>query len=126
MELPVIFACRWVLGILILVFGANGIFKFLTVPEMPAQATAFREALSKTRYMQPLWKGVEFFGAALLLLNYWVPFALILLAPVLVNIFCFHFFLAPKGLPLALVLLLCEGVLIGAHWDAFVPLFARG
>lgn len=115
--------CRIALALLLLVFGANGILRFLPVPQLPPRAEAFRRALSETGYMTPLWKAVEFLGAVLLLLNLWVPFALVLLAPVLVNIFCFHLFLARNGLPLAVALLACEGILAWRHRDAFAALF---
>ena len=115
--------CRIALGLLLLVFGANGILRFLHVPKPPSRAEAFRRALSETGYMTPLWKAVEFLGAFFLLLNLWIPFALILLAPVLVNIFCFHLFLSRRGLPLAAVLVACAGILAWAHRHAFAPLF---
>ncbi len=50
-----------------------------------------------------------------------VPFALVLLAPVIVNIFMFHFFLAPAGLPIALVVVAFEVILAWMHRDAFAP-----
>ena len=45
---------------------------------------------------------VQVIGALLLLLNRYVPLALAVLAPVIVNIICFHALMAPSGLPLAL------------------------
>jgi hypothetical protein len=41
-------------------------------------------------------------GAVLLLVNRYVPLALAILAPVIVNILSFHALMAPSGLPLAL------------------------
>jgi hypothetical protein len=41
-------------------------------------------------------------GGLLLLINRYVPLAVALLAPVLVNILTFHVLMAPAGLPLAL------------------------
>ncbi|KAB2843171.1 DoxX protein [bacterium] len=120
---PAIVLCRWLLALLLIVFGANGILRFLPVPKLPARAEAFRRALADTAYMTPLWKAVEFFAAALLMLDLWVPFALVLLAPVLINILCFHFFLARKGLPLAALLVVCEALLAWAHRHAFASLF---
>jgi hypothetical protein len=52
--------------------------------------------------MFPLIKGTEVFAAALLLGNRYVPFALTLLAPIVVNIVAFHVFLAPGLVPLAI------------------------
>ncbi|MGH7435165.1 MAG: DoxX family protein, partial [Polyangiaceae bacterium] len=61
-----------------------------------------------TGYMFPLIKGTEVLGGTLLLLGRYVPLALTLLAPVLVNILAFHAFLAPSGIPLPLVILALE------------------
>ena len=41
-------------------------------------------------------------GGALLIANRFVPLALILLGPILVNILLFHPLMAPEGLPMAL------------------------
>jgi len=41
--------------------------------------------------------------AVLLLANRYVPLALTILGAVIVNILCFHVFMAPAGLPLAVV-----------------------
>ena len=43
--------------------------------------------------------------AILLFLGRFVPLALILIAPVIVNILCFHIFMAPSGLPIAIFVL---------------------
>ena len=114
---------RLVLAALILIFGANGIFKFLPVPLLPERANIFRNALLETGYMLPLWKGTEFIGAALLITGFWVPFALVLLAPILVNILFFHLFLAPKGTSLAVILILLESTVAYGYREAFISLF---
>ena len=62
-------------------------------------------------------------GGALLLLGLMVPFALTILAPVIVNIVAFHIFLSPDLLPLALVMRRARVVLWWQHRAAFAPLF---
>jgi hypothetical protein len=52
-----------------------------------------------------------------------VPFALTLLAPVIVNIAAFHLFLAPNGYPPALVVIALELFLVWRYRKAFAPLF---
>ena len=114
---------RWGLALLVLVFGANGVFRFFKTPPFPPAAEKFRSALLETHYMLPCWKTVELIAALLLLTNKWTPFALILLAPVLINIFLFHLFLSKKGLPLATALLTLESLLAWQNQEAFTPLF---
>ena len=59
-------------------------------------------ALYVSHYL-PLIFGVQVVGGVLLLVNRFVPLALAILAPVIVNILCFHALMAPSGLPLALI-----------------------
>ena len=60
-------------------------------------------------------------GAALLLGRF-VPLALAVLAPIVVNILAFHAFLAPAGLPLPIVVLALESFLAWSYRSAFRPM----
>ena len=72
-----------------------------------------------TGYLFTLVKGTEVASGILLLSGRYVPLALTLIAPVIVNIFAFHAFLAPSGLPLPLVVLALELFLAWAYRGAF-------
>jgi hypothetical protein len=72
--------------------------------------------------MFPLIKGTEVAAGLLLIANRYVPLALAVLAPVLVNIIAFHAFLAPAGLVLPLVLLGLELYLARSYRHAFAPM----
>ena len=113
---------RVVLGFAFFVFGLNGFLHFLPQPPMSGPPADFAGALFATGYMFPLLKGTEVVASLLLLSNRYVPLALALLAPVLVNIVAFHGFLAPAGLPLPLVLLGLELYLARSYRDAFAPM----
>jgi uncharacterized membrane protein YphA (DoxX/SURF4 family) len=121
-HLPTI--ARVLLGLMFFVFGLNGFLNFIPPPkEMPPEgAMAFAGALMKTGYMMPLIKGVEAFCGLLLLVNRFVPLALVLLAPVIVNIVAFHAFLAPGSLGFAIVILGLELYLAWAYRAAYRPL----
>jgi hypothetical protein len=60
----------------------------------------------------------------LLLANRFVPLALTLLAPVIVNIILFHVFLAPSGIPMAVVVVAVELFLAWAYRGAFRSMLA--
>jgi len=92
---------RMLLGFVFLVFGLNGFLHFIPMQPMPNVALQFFGGLAATGYMLPLLFGTQALGGALLILGLYVPLALALLAPVLVNIFLFHVFVAPSGLPIA-------------------------
>jgi hypothetical protein len=64
-------------------------------------------------------------GGLLLLANRYVPLALILLGPVIVNIVCFHAFLAPEGLPMALFATALWAVVFSGVRSAFAGIFAQ-
>lgn len=117
---------RYLLGAGFLTFGLNGFVHFMPTPPVPAAAGEFLGALGAAGYMFPLIKGTEVAAGVLLLANRFVPLALLLLAPVLVNIVAFHLFLAPAGSGLGLGLLTLELVLAWAYRDAWRPLFATG
>ena len=60
--------------------------------------------MSATGYFFYLLKGTEITCGLLLLTGRFVPLALVVLAPVILNIFLVHTFMAPDGVPLGLVL----------------------
>ncbi len=63
--------------------------------------------------------------AVLLLIDLYVPLALTLLAPVIVNILCFHAFMEPSGLPLAVVVAVLWAAVFFHRRSAFAGLFQR-
>jgi uncharacterized membrane protein YphA (DoxX/SURF4 family) len=116
-KLPTV--ARLLLGLVFFVFGLNGFFPFIPAPPIPGPAGAYLGALAATGYMLPLVKGTEVIGGLLLLSGRFVPLALVLLAPVIVNIALFNLVLAPDNMILGLVLVALEGYLAWAYRDAF-------
>jgi uncharacterized membrane protein YphA (DoxX/SURF4 family) len=100
-KLPLI--ARVLLG---LVFFAAGLGGLLTKP--PADLTGniklFIDGMMATTYFLPFLKITETICGFLLLSGMFVPLVLVILAPILLNIFLIHAFLAPSGLPLAIIL----------------------
>ena len=118
--------CRILMGLLFLVTGLNGFFNFLPRPKgpMPDGAMAFVGALMKSGYLFRLVMGTQAIVGVLLLLNRFVPLALALIAPVVVNIAAFHIFLAPSGRPIAFAVLALEIFLAWSYRGAFRPMLA--
>jgi hypothetical protein len=115
---------RVLMGLLFCVTGLNGFLNFLPQTPMPDGAVAFAGALMKTGYLFQLIMGTQLIVGVLLLTNRFVPLALALIAPIIVNIVAFHVFLAPSGLGLALVVLVLEVYLAWAYRKAFRPMLA--
>lgn len=113
---------RILLGLTFTVFSLNFFFPFLPQPPPPPAAGAFAGALFATGYFFQLLKVLELASGIALLAGRFVPLALTVLAPIIVNILFFHAFLAPSGLPVPLVILVLELFLAWAYRDAFAPL----
>jgi hypothetical protein len=117
-------AARVLFGLVFFVCGLNGFLNFLPQPStpMPEGAVTFGSALLQTGYMFPLIKGTEVLASILLLSNRFVALALVLLAPVTVNIFAFHAFLTPGQAGFAAVLLAIHLLLAWSRRSAYRPL----
>lgn len=116
-KLPTI--ARILLGLIFVIFGLNGFLNFIPVPPPPEAGGAFLGALAATGYMFPLIKGIEVIVGVLLLLNKKVALALIILAPITVNIFLYHAILAPAGIILPIIILVLHLYLAYAHRAAY-------
>ncbi len=116
-------ALRIILGLLLIVFGANKFFMFMPSPELPEAAAEFMGALGKTGYMFYLIGAVEVVAGLLLVLKKWVPFALILFAPVAVNILLFHLKLDIANIGPGILISILTVILIYANWNHYKSLF---
>ena len=92
------------------------------MPPAPPRAAAFGGALFASGYLFPLLKVTEVAMGVLLLSNLFVPLALTVLAPIIVNIVGFHLFLAPAGLGIPLAILAAEIFLAVTYRAAFAPM----
>ena len=113
---------RYLLGLIFLVFGSNTFLNFIPQPPPPPGAAGeFSGLLQSTHYMYAVG-AVMVVSAILLLANRFVPLALTLLAPVIVNIICFHALMAPAGLPMALFVAVLWGLVAYGVRSAFAGL----
>jgi hypothetical protein len=122
--LPIV--ARVLLGLTFLVLGLDGFLAFLPKPStpMPHGAMSFLEAMIQTGYLFRLVKGTEVLVGALLLTNRFVPLALALIAPVIVNIFAFDTILAPSGAGIGAVVLCLELYLAWTYRKLYRPMLA--
>jgi uncharacterized membrane protein YphA (DoxX/SURF4 family) len=91
------------------VFVGAGVAGLMSVnspppPNLPEKLQAFLTGIMATGYFFYLLKVTEIICGLLLLAGVFVPLALIILAPIILNIFLLHLFVAPDGLVLAVVI----------------------
>jgi len=89
---------RYLLGLIFTIFGLNGFFPFIpqTMPASPL-AVQYLTVMSGSHYMVLVFL-IQLAAGLLLLLNRYVPLALVLLGPVLVNILLFHGLMDPANI----------------------------
>jgi putative oxidoreductase len=113
---------RYLAGVIFLVFGLNGFLHFIPFPPPAGIAGQFMNALYLSHYLWVIF-AFQVIAGVLLLVNRYVPLAVAVLAPVLVNILTFHALMAPSGLPLAVFVALLWAVVFIDVRPAFSGLF---
>src|SRR3984893_2364589 len=113
---------RYLAGVIFLVFGLNGFLNFIPMPPPGGIAGQFMGALYASHYVVVIF-AFQIIAAVLLLVNRYVPLAVAVLAPVIVNILSFHALMAPSGLPLALSVAVLWALIFVDVRPAFVGLF---
>jgi uncharacterized membrane protein YphA (DoxX/SURF4 family) len=123
-HLPTI--ARFLMGLPLVVFGLNAFFNFLPQPKTPMAegAMAFVGALMKSGYMMQLIGGTQLIVGALLLSNRFVPLALAMFAPFMVNSIAFHARLEHSGLVMAVIFLALELYLTWKYRRAYRTMLA--
>ncbi len=123
MKILVIIA-RILLGAVFLFFGLNGFLHFLPATLPPGLAGQFVAVLAQSHYDLAV-SVIQVIGGALLLVNRYVPFALTILGPVIVNILLFHICMLPAGIAGGLVCSILWIILFVRYRQHFAGLFVQ-
>ena len=116
---------RILLGLIFAVFGLNGFLNFLSMGPMPTGlAGQFMGALFVSHYYWVI-AALQVVGGVLLLVNRFVPLALVLLGPVIVNILCYHVFLNHVGAPPAIVVTVLWLIVFYGNRQHFSGIFVQ-
>jgi len=121
----VILIARLLLGLIFFVLGLNGFLSFLSMGPMPTGlAGQFIGALFQSHY---LWvvAGLQVVGGLLLLVNRFVPLALVLLGPVIVNILLYHLLMSPAGIAMAILVTILWFIVFYGHRQYFSGIFVQ-
>ena len=113
---------RTLMGLLFIFGSVTFFFNLITPPPMEGAIKSFNEGLAASGYFFNLLKATELVCGILLLIGRFVPLALVILAPIIINILFVHTFLDRSGLPVAIFLVLAASFLAYYYRRAFAPL----
>jgi putative oxidoreductase len=116
---------RYLLGLLFTVMGLNGFLHFFPAPPFPpGYLMDFFTAVSGSGFYIMVF-GVQLICGILLLIDQYVPLAIVALAGVLLNILTFHATMNPQGFPMAILALILWFLTAWSIRAQFAPIFAR-
>ena len=113
-------AARIALGSIFLMFGVNGFYTFIPIPEFHP----FMTILVASGYIYVI-ETVEVLCGALLLVNRYVPLSVVLLAPDIANIAAYHALLDHRNWPIVVVNVMLLVVLLYAYRAYLMPLLVK-
>jgi putative oxidoreductase len=117
---------RYLLGLIFFVFGGAGLLNLIPPPSgMPEKLMTFMSGLMAAEYFFPLLKGTEAICGLLLLLGIAPALALVVLAPISLNIFLVHLFLTPglENLIIPTAIVTLHLYVATNYWQLYRPLF---
>ena len=113
---------RTLMGLLFIFGAVVFLFNLFTPPPMDGPIKTFNEGLAATGYFFTFLKITELICGILLVVGRFVPLALVILSPIIVNILMVHLFLDRSGLPVAIFLVLANIFIAYYYRDRFEPL----
>ncbi|KKK37018.1 hypothetical protein WQ57_16670 [Mesobacillus campisalis] len=112
------------LGLIFLIAGINGYFVILNLEPFIATSPEAM-ALFEFQYLLIFEKSLEVICGLLLLINRFVPLALSILSPIIVNILLLHIFLDHSLLMLAILLVILHGFMLFCYRKNFIGIFEK-
>jgi putative oxidoreductase len=113
---------QYLAGVTFLIMGLNGFLNFIPFPPPTGVAAQFMGSLYVSHYLWVIF-GFQIVAGVLLLVNRYVPLAVAILAPIIVNILTFHVSMLPSGLPPALFVTVLWALIFIEVRPAFSGLF---
>ena len=123
MKIAVLIA-RILLGLIYVVFGLNFFLHFIPMPAPTKDAAgAFEGGLFGAGYFFPFMKVIEILSGVFLLINKYTALFVLIIFPVTLNIFLFHAFLDPSGIPMGGIMILINLFLGYAYRKYYTSIF---
>lgn len=118
-----ILALKILLGVMLIIFGSNKFIGFLPDFEFANPEAGILFGALANSYILKTVGLIEVIVGVLLVTNKAVPFALILMAPISVNIILFHGTLDPANIGPGAFVFIVNTFLIYKHWTKYKTLF---
>jgi len=116
--------CRIFLGLLFTFAGGFGLYLVISatpMPQPPGLAGDFQHVFFASHWVLFV-QVIQLIGGILLLINRFVPLALLMLAGVIYNIIVYHITMQPAQLPFIALVVACWIVVALRHRTSFEPL----
>ena len=110
------------IGLMFFVFGLNPFLKFLPMPQLEGVWGQFLGALFVSHYVW-LIGATQVVSGVLFLIGRYVPLAIALSGPVIVNIIAYHVTMQRIGVELAVLATICWLFLFWRYRHSFAPLW---
>ena len=119
---------RILLGLIFFLSGLAGLLNLAPPPkDMPPAMLDFFNGMQATVYFFPFLKLTETICGLMLIVRIAPALALVILAPIMINIVLVHGFMTPgaKELIVPVVMSVMMGLAASAYWNVYRPLFRR-
>lgn len=117
----VFIALTAIFGLFWFVFGLNNFLHFSPIPTPSEEGAAFLRALENTGYAMPIVYAMQIVAGLMLLVQRFVPLALLMLAPIIANIMLYDLFLNPSGLVIGGIITALYVALLFERREKFLP-----
>lgn len=110
---------RILMGLMFAFASITVLFKLMPQPEPTGNVKIFMDGMAATVYMMTAIKVIELICSVAFLSGRFVPLATVVIFPINVNILLFHLFMAPEGLPVAVLLMIGNLLLAWYYRDRY-------
>ena len=123
MKKKIILVVSILFGLMFINAGLNKFFNYIPVPaDMPEKMMKAMTAMMEIGWLMPLVAVAEIVGGVLFMITKFRALGAIIIFPVMVGILLTNVFIAPSGLPMALVLLAINLWIIFDNREKYLPM----
>jgi len=123
MKKKIILVVSILFGLMFINAGLNKFFNYIPVPaDMPEKMMKAMTAMMEIGWLMPLVAVAEIVGGVLFMITKFRALGAIIIFPVMVGILLTNVFIAPSGLPMALVLLAINLWIIFENREKYLPM----